>query len=126
MAKQDVAKRQEQQEERERRPIRPVSSIYEEEGRIVLRLEMPGVRKEGLEINVEQNQLMISGRRPEPQPEGRYLVKERIDGDFYQVYTLDETIDREKIDASLNGGVLTVRLNLREEEKPRRIEVKVG
>ena len=41
-------------------------------------------------------------------------------------YTLDETIDRDKIEASLSAGLLTVRLSLREEEKPRRIEVKAG
>jgi len=106
-----------------RRQIRPVSSMSEENGVITLCLEMPGVTKEGIEIEVEGNELRIRGRR-QPYPQGlRYVLRERMDADYYEVYNLDETVDRKKVDAAMEAGVLTVTLHLREAEKPRRIQI---
>jgi len=107
------------------RQIRPLSTMCEEEGTITLCLEMPGVPKEGIELEVEGNDLRIRGRRPAPagEPGAKYLVRERALGDFYEDFTLDETVDRNRIDAVMEGGVLTVTLHLREAEKPRRIQI---
>jgi len=106
-----------------RRQIRPQSSLYEENGVITLRLEMPGVPKEGVDLEVEANELRIRGRRVAAAHETKRVLSERIDGDFYEVYTLDETVDRGKIDALMDNGVLTVTLHLREAEKPRKIQI---
>jgi len=97
--------------------------MTEQEGVITLRLEMPGVSKNGVELEVEGSELHIRGKRTPPSQEGRYLVRERQAGDFSEVYTIDETIDREKIDAVMEAGVLTVTLHLREAQKPRRIAI---
>jgi len=107
------------------RQLRPLSTMCEEEGTITLCLEMPGVPKDGIELEVEGNDLRIRGKRraPEAQPGVQYLVRERAVGDFYENYTLDETVDRNRIDAVMEGGVLTVTLHLREAEKPRRIQI---
>jgi HSP20 family protein len=86
---------------------------------------MPGVTKEGLEINVENNQLEIFGKRKESKVEGKYILRERQFGDFYQIYTIDETIDRNKIEASLENGNLLVTLHIKEAEKPTKVKVKV-
>jgi HSP20 family protein len=107
-----------------RRAIRPASYCIEDEGRILLMLDMPGVAKDALEIQVEDNELTITGRRPQRRIDGTWLVRERVEGDFVASYTVDDTIDPQKIEAALEGGVLTVTLNVKEAVKPRRIPVK--
>lgn len=123
MAGKDLEARKETQERE--RLIRPHCLVCEEEsGVITLKLEMPGVSKENLELDVDGRELRITGRRPVPSEEGTYLLRERPQGAFHQAYTLDETIDTAKVEASLSGGVLTVTLNRRESEKPRKIAIK--
>lgn len=128
MAGKEVQKQeQEQEQEKEKRyTLRSRSSIHEEEGKIVVKLEMPGVTKDNLDINVDNNQLEILGKRENPGVDGKYVIRERSFGDYYQVYTIDETIDRDKIEAVLENGMLTVTLNLKEAEKPKKITVKAG
>lgn len=99
--------------------------IIEKDGNILLTLEMPGVKKDGLNINVDGDELAISGRRVIPGAgNGKYLAREIRDTDFFQKYTIDNTIDRNKIDATLKNGILTVTLHIKESEKPRQITVK--
>ncbi len=112
--------------ERRTAGIRPVGTIWEEDGVVYLRLEMPGVDKDRLDVHVEDDQLVIRGRRGELPEGARYVVRERRSGDFHQVYTVDDTVDREKIEANLEDGVLLVKLHLKEAVKPRRIEIKAG
>ncbi|MFP4431103.1 MAG: Hsp20/alpha crystallin family protein [Spirochaetaceae bacterium] len=104
--------------------VRPLGNICEENGQVVLRLEMPGVSKDGVEIRIEDNHLIVWGHRQGADIRGTYLVRERSRGDFYQRFTLDQTVDQTKVDASMNRGVLTVSLSLKDEVKPRKIEVK--
>jgi HSP20 family protein len=112
-------------EKEQGRFIRPFCFICEEEeGVVTLKLEMPGVSKDQLDIDVDGNELQITGKRAETGSEGTYLMRERPSGTFRQVYTLDDTIDRNKIEASLEGGVLTLCLHRRESEKPRKIAIK--
>ena len=123
MAK-DVEVRKERDKEQVRF-IRPVCFICEEEaGVVTLKLEMPGVAKDQLDIDVDGNELQITGKRGVRSAEGTYLMRERPFGTFRQMYTLDDTIDRSKIEASLEGGVLTLKLQRRESEKPRKITIK--
>ena len=122
MAK-DVEVRKKRDKERVRF-IRPVCFICEEEaGVVTLKLEMPGVGKDQLDIDVDGNEMLITGKR-ESGSEGTYLMRERPSGTFRQVYTLDDTIDRNRIEASLEGGVLTLTLYRKESEKPRKITIK--
>lgn len=110
--------------ETKRRYVRPLGSISEENDVVRLRLEMPGVTKDGLSVHVEGDQLLIEGARKPSEERGSYLLRERADCDFRQNYTLDETVDRNKIEAELANGILAVTLHLKDEVKPRRIEVK--
>jgi HSP20 family protein len=107
------------------RTIRPVGNICEEDGTVVLRLEMPGVAKNDISVNVDGDVLSIRGHRAAPEG-GKYLVRERREGDFFQRYTLDESVNRDKIAAKMDNGVLTVTLHLKDEVKPRKIEVKAN
>ena len=97
--------------------------IRKEADNIMMRLEMPGVDKSGLEINVEGDSLKIVGRRPQDGVKGDCIVREILPGDFSMEYTLDETIDRGSIGARLENGVLTLTLGLSEAVKPRKIKV---
>jgi HSP20 family protein len=107
-----------------KRYIRPVSNICEENGAVILRLEMPGVDKEHIEINIDGDTLTVHGKRAAEDGKKNYLLRERLTGDYHQTYTIDERVDREKVDAKMEKGVLMLTLHLKEEVKPRKIEVK--
>lgn len=108
------------------RYLRPRAAVNEaRDGKILVILEMPGVSKENLEIRVENNELRVTGRR-DPARGGRYVLRERMHGDFLQTYTLDETVDQTSVDAVLNKGILTLTVDLKERVKPRTISVRGG
>jgi HSP20 family protein len=97
--------------------------IYEEGGRVVLSLEMPGVNKDNLDIRIDADKLIIDGRRAEAPADAAYLVREIRDCDFHHEFTIDDTIDRNKIDAVIKNGVVTLTLVIKESEKPKKIAV---
>jgi HSP20 family protein len=105
--------------------IRPASTICEEDGNVVLRLEMPGVGKDALEINIDSDTLTVRGRRDDAST-GSYLVRERRHGDYRATFTLDERVNRDKVDAKMVNGILTLTLHLKDEVKPRQIKVKTA
>jgi HSP20 family protein len=107
----------------DRKVIVPACSIAEDSGLVTVKLEMPGVAKDGIELRIEGNSLTVEGKREEEALKGDYLVRERRYGTFRKAFTLDETIDREKIDAELVDGILSVKLNVKEAAKPRRIAI---
>jgi HSP20 family protein len=114
------------EETRERTCISPLSEITEQEGKIVVKVEMPGVTKDNVNIQLDNDELRISGKRIDTVDEGEFLLRERPCADYEKVFTIDETIDREKVDAAMENGVLTLTLQIKEEVKPRKIEVKSG
>ena len=116
---------EQKQENRENRPcVNPLSRIHEEEGKVLLELEVPGVKKEDVNISIDNNQLKIHAPRREERIEGTYVLRERNCGDFEKVFTIDDTIDRNTVDATMENGVLTITLKFKEETKPRKIKIK--
>lgn len=113
-------------ETRARRTIAPAADICEDEGKVRLRLEMPGVGKEDLEVKIENDELTVLGKRPEGADQGKYIIRERRREDFLKRFTLDDTIDREKVDAEIKNGVLFVTLSTKESSKPKKIEIKAS
>lgn len=107
----------------DKRTLIPACSICEDSGLVTVQVEMPGVEKGGLEVSVDGNMLTISGRREEAKRSGSYLVKERRAGNFRKTFTIDETIDRDKIEAELTNGILLLRLHTKEAAKPKRIAI---
>lgn len=101
------------------------TDIYKDEESVVLTMEMPGVSKENLDIRVDKDLLIINGRRDFETGDGEYRIREIRHGNFHQEYTIDDTIDRNKIEASINSGLVTLTLGLKESEKPRKIAVKI-
>jgi HSP20 family protein len=112
-------------EGKDRAMINPSGEIYEDGDNVIVKLEMPGVTKDNIEISVEGNNLRILGRRSDRDSETTYLIRERHDGDFIRNFTIDETVSEAKIDAILVNGILTLTLTRKEAEKPRKIEVHV-
>ena len=106
------------------RYIKPRYAVHEaENGQLNVRVEMPGVSKENLDIRVENNEMRVIGRR-EPEKDEHYLLQERPQGDFLQTFTLDQTVDQGKVDATLEKGILKIRLDLKEQVKPRTIKIR--
>lgn len=104
--------------------VQPECSIVEEDGKVRLRIEMPGVTRDGIEVSVEKNELSIVGKNNRKEVEGTYLLRERRGGEFRKRFIIDETIDREKIEAVMVDGVLTLTLAVKEAAKPRKVEIK--
>jgi HSP20 family protein len=104
----------------------PAYDVSKEEEAIILRIEMPGVDSDNLDITVENNQLFVTGHREEPQQAGTRLVRERRHGDFRRVFTLDDTIDPEGITAEMSNGVVLMKIGFKAAAKPRKIKVKAG
>lgn len=111
-------------ENKQRATVLPVCSIHEEDGKVVLFLELPGVDKEDVSISVDNDQLEIHAKRSVPEREGTYLIRERKRADFFSSFTLDDTIDRERIEAETSQGTLSVTLHLKEASKPKQITVR--
>jgi HSP20 family protein len=94
----------------------------------VLTAEIPGVRKDDLDIRVENNTLTIRGERKREQEAAKesYHRVERLYGTFSRSFSLPSTVDNEKVNAEFKDGVLKVTLPSREEAKPRQIQVQVN
>lgn len=116
-------------EEKKLPRIQPFCSICEDDGILNLRIEMPGVDKNGIVVRIEKNELLIEGKQmlDEPadnEPAGKWLLQERRRGNYFKRFIIDESIDREKVDAKMQDGVLHLSLYTRESAKPRKIEIK--
>jgi HSP20 family protein len=103
--------------------VAPVASLLEDADGYVLRVEMPGVNKEGVEISLEDNELTIVGRRSLPTIDGTLVHQELRREDFRRTFELDPSIDGNKISAKIDQGILTLILPKAEHVKPRRIAV---
>jgi len=103
--------------------VLPRADIREEKDSYIVSLEMPGVRKEGLEIFVENSELTIIGRRTDLPVKGELLYRESRRADFRRVFELDGSIDVDRISARMENGIVTLTLPKAEKVKPRKIEV---
>src|ERR671922_1382482 len=105
----------------------PPVDIYEVDGELVLKAELPDMRREDVDVSVENSTLTIRGERKldnEIKQENFHRV-ERAYGSFVRTFSLPPTVDSGRIDAEYKNGVLTVKLPMREEAKARQIDVRV-
>ena len=103
--------------------ITPPASVTEIGVGYMLEIEMAGVKKDGLEISVENNELTIIGRRSLPAVEGTLIHRESRPENFRRVFELDPSIDANKISAKIEQGLATLTLPKAEHVKPRKITV---
>ena len=103
--------------------ITPPDSVTEIADGYMLEIEMPGVKKDGLEISVENNELTVIGRRSLPAVEGTPVHRESRPENFRRVFEIDPSIDADKISAKIDQGLVTLTLPKAEHVKPRKITV---
>ena len=103
--------------------ITPPASVTEIADGYMLEIEMPGVKKDGLEISVENNELTVIGRRLLPAVEGTLTHRESRPENFRRVFEIDPSIDADKISAKIDQGLVTLTLPKAEHVKPRKITV---
>ena len=100
----------------------PPVDISETPDGLVLRYDMPGVKKENADITVDKGTLTVTGK-VEPEESGTPVYRETRIGDYRREFTLPNDVDAGHISAEMNAGVLTVRINKPEEAKPKRIQI---
>jgi HSP20 family protein len=103
--------------------IIPPASVTEIGDGYMLEIEMPGVKKDGLEILVENNELTVTGWRSLPAVEGTLIHRELRPENFQRVFEIDPSIDADKISAKIDQGLVTLTLRKAEHVKPRKITV---
>ena len=106
----------------------PPCDIYETDKEIVLKAELPEIKKEDVEVTLENNVLTLRGERKFEEKIDRenYHRVERHHGEFMRSFTLPAFVDSTKIKAEFKDGVLVVTLPKHEEARPKQINVKVN
>ena len=106
----------------------PAVDVYETEDSYVLKADLPGVSKEDIKIDVNNNALTIKGEKKfeEKTEKENYMRVERSYGSFTRTFTLSEKVDSGNIKAAYKDGVLEVTLPKKEEAKPKEIKVEIN
>jgi HSP20 family protein len=102
----------------------PAADIYEIETGYLIAMDLPGIDRNALEIDIDGNRLVVKGTRAIVEP--KQHRSERPRGKFLRTFTVPGSVDITKIDAEYKDGVLQIRLPKRSEQKPKKIEIKVG
>jgi HSP20 family protein len=103
----------------------PAVNVWEDDENLFVEAEVPGLKAEHLDVTVVGDELTIKGQRPEePETEAAYHRRERGVGSFTRVIRLTSEVEADKVQASLNDGVLLLTLPKAEDAKPRKIKVK--
>ena len=105
----------------------PAVDIYETEQNLVLKVDLPGINPDDVEVRVENQTLFIRGERKfeKDVKEGNYHRVERTYGNFARSFTLPNTVSPESVTAEYKDGILTLTLAKREEAKPKTIKIQV-
>ena len=106
----------------------PAVDLYEDKDHLIVKAELPGMRKEDIDISLHQGSLIISGeRKAESQNEdGDTSRSERFFGRFQRALELPKPVDANGVTATYKEGILTVTLPKTEESKPKQISVKAA
>ena len=105
----------------------PSINVTEDKDHYYLRAELPGLKPEGLDIAVVEDQVSIRGERRIPTERGEfnYHRRERQEGSFRRTLSLPMEVDAEKVSAEMKKGILKVTLPKHEKAKPRKIQIAV-
>jgi HSP20 family protein len=102
------------------------SSLWEEEGRWGLEVELPGVQLDDIDITLEKDALRVTAERRAPEAGRKFVHQERAYGKVQRLIKLPETVDPDNIEAELKDGVLRLYLQKRPELQPKKIQVKTA
>jgi len=104
----------------------PLTDIYENNDNYILKLDLPGMKREDVKLVYINGQLSISGERKlELMNDLRQHRIERTYGKFYRTFSLPQEIQQEKIEAEFKDGQLTITIPKAEEAKPKELDIKI-
>jgi HSP20 family protein len=106
----------------------PAVDVYEDAHQLVLKLEVPGIKQEDLDVRVENQTLTVKGERKfeANEKEENFHRIERRYGSFTRSFTLPQTVDAGAVKAGYEHGVLTISLAKKEAAKPKQVRVEIG
>jgi len=106
-------------------PLAP-ASLWEEQDRWCIEFDLPGIQQDDIDVTLEKNILRLTAERRAPQEDRRFTHQERAYGQIQRVITLPETVDSERIEATLKDGVLQLYLAKKPELQPKKISVRAN
>ena len=106
----------------------PPVDVYEDANRLVLKLEVPGIPQEDLQIHLENQTLTVKGERKfgKDEKEENFHRIERRYGSFVRSFTLPATIETDSAQANFENGVLSIALQKKEAAKPKQLKIEIG
>lgn len=111
-------------DEFERADWTPAADIYETESGYLIAMDLPGIDREALEIDVDDSRLIVKGTRTIDG--SKQHRTERARGRFLRTFSVPGSVEQTKIGAEYKDGVLNIRLPKRSEQKPKKIDIKIG
>lgn len=114
-------------EEISQNTISPAVDIYEDENKVTIEAELPGLTQKDIDVKVENNTLVIKGEKKfeKEDKKDNYHRIERYYGTFQRSFILPETVDSDKIKAEYKNGVLEINIPKKPEVKPKAVKVEV-
>lgn len=123
----EIAKTTEKSMEKELPRFRPATDILEREDGFYIYIDMPGVKKEDMVIDLEEEELTVSGKTAlDPARGEKFLEKQFGDCEYVRSISISDIVDRERIKAGLEDGVLELHLPKVEKVQPKRISIAQG
>ena len=110
-------------------PTRPAAmpiDAFRQGDEFVVLFDLPGVEQSSINLTVERNVLTVHAERTRPDTDLELLVGERPQGTFSRQLFLADALDTERLTAEYADGVLRVRVPVKEQAKPRRVDIAVG
>jgi len=106
----------------------PALDVHQDKDNVYVKVELPGMKKEEIDISLHEGMLTISGERKQESEvnEGDTFRSERFFGRFHRTVTLPTMVDGSRVKATYKDGILTVELPKAEEAKPKQIQVNVS
>ena len=111
-------------DEFERADWTPASDIYEKDSEYLIAIDLPGIDRGALQIDVDDNRLIVKGARVIDEPKQHRTERPR--GKFLRTFSLPGSVDQGKIGAEYKDGVLQIRLPKRIEQKSKKIDIKIS
>jgi HSP20 family protein len=109
-----------------RSPWMPMDAVRKDD-QVEIHFDLPGVRPDSIDLTVERNVLTVKAERQWwPEEGAEVLARERTQGTFSRQVLLGEALDADRVDASYDHGVLTLRIPVAEKAKPRKVEIHTG
>ena len=114
-------------DQEQQRAVLPAVDVFEDAGGITLLADMPGVRRDQLELKIEGDALLIEGNAQPLTPEGLEALYAEVRVPRYRrSFTLNRELDAARIEANFKEGVLSLRIPKQAHAQPRRIDVSAG